>query len=156
MSVDVLLSLGGNMGDRKAIMDSAVARLNALPGTSVRARSSYYRTEPVGPVAQEWYVNLAVALASELSHGDLFVASRAIEAALGRDRSKEISWGPRPIDIDVVSYDGSPPTDDRAFVVIPLAEIAPRRTIDGTPLEVLAVDLAGDDVTKLDWPVPRV
>jgi 2-amino-4-hydroxy-6-hydroxymethyldihydropteridine diphosphokinase len=95
-----LLSLGGNIGERKALMDAAVVRLAALPATKIVARSSYYRSAPDGPVAQDWFVNLAVTLTTQLSATDLAASCRAIEADLGRDRTKEISWGPRPIDID--------------------------------------------------------
>lgn len=146
MTVDALLSLGGNMGDRKALMDDAVTRLGAIPETVVYARSLYYRTEPVGPVKQDWFLNIAVALRTGQSREELIAACRAIEAALGRDRSKEISWGPRPIDIDVMSYDGSAVTDDRAFVTIPLAEIVPG----------IKDSARAAGVEKLDWPVPPV
>jgi len=146
LTTDVLLSLGSNMGDRKALVDAAVARLGRLPGTEVRARSSYYRTEPVGPVQQEWFLNIGVSLETEQSRGDLSAACRAIEAELGRDRSQEISWGPRPIDIDVVKYGDAALLDERAFVVVPLAEIAANLTTGG--------DTSG--VTRLDWPVPPI
>jgi 2-amino-4-hydroxy-6-hydroxymethyldihydropteridine diphosphokinase len=146
VTVDALLSLGGNMGDRKALMDDAVIRLGPIPETIVSARSSYYRTEPDGPVKQEWFLNIGVSLRTRQSRRELVAACRAIEAVLGRDRAKEISWGPRPIDIDVVSYDGSAITDHRAFVIIPLAEIAPEVN-----------DSAGEaGVEKLDWPMPPV
>jgi len=144
VTVDALLSLGGNMGDRKALMDDAVTRLNSIPETVVSARSSYYRTEPDGPVKQDWFLNIAVSLRTVQSREELVAACRAIETALGRDRAKEIPWGPRPIDIDVVSYDGSAIMDDRAFVIIPLAEIAPR--FKGSAREV--------GIAKVDWPVP--
>jgi 2-amino-4-hydroxy-6-hydroxymethyldihydropteridine diphosphokinase len=98
-----LLSLGGNVGDRKAAMDAAVERLAALPGTRVTARSPHYRTAPDGPVAQDWFVNLAVAVETEMDATELAAACKRIEAALGRDRSREIPWGPRPVDIDVVA-----------------------------------------------------
>jgi 2-amino-4-hydroxy-6-hydroxymethyldihydropteridine diphosphokinase len=154
VSVDVLLSLGGNMGDRKRLMDEAVDRLNALPETSVRARSSYYRTEPVGPVKQDWFLNIAVALRTGQSRDDLVAAGRAIETALGRDRSKEVSWGPRPMDIDVVGYGDWYGMDDRAFVLVPLAEIAPALLVDGKSLADRAVAIGTRGVKKLNWPVP--
>jgi 2-amino-4-hydroxy-6-hydroxymethyldihydropteridine diphosphokinase len=146
VTVSALLCLGGNMGDRRALMDDAVRRLSSIPETVVSARSSYYCTEPVGPVKQNWFLNIAVSLRTGQSREQLVAACRAIEAALGRDRSKEISWGPRPIDIDVMSYDGSAVTDDRAFVTIPLAEIAPG----------IKDSARAAGVEKLDWPVPPV
>jgi 2-amino-4-hydroxy-6-hydroxymethyldihydropteridine diphosphokinase len=138
VTIDALLSLGGNMGDRRAIMEAAIALLAALPGTSITARSSFYRTEPDGPVVQDWFVNLAVAVRTEFDAASLAAACRAIEAALGRDRSEEIPWGPRPIDIDVIATgDAGAMTpvggslDVRPFVLVPLAEIAPRTAIAG-------------------------
>lgn len=150
------LSLGGNIGDRKAAIDAAVERLGALPGTTVTARSSYYRTAPVGPVAQDWFVNIAVAVATELDTADLRNAGREIETALGRDRSKEISWGPRTVDIDVIAASDRPNAKPhrelkRGYVIIPLTEIAPDLTIAGrTTADYLAgADTSG--VEKLDW-----
>lgn len=155
MTVDAFLSLGGNMGDRKRLMDEAVAKLNAIPQTSVRARSSYYRTEPVGPVKQDWFLNIAVALRTEGTRDELGAACRAIETALGRDRSKEISWGPRPMDIDIVGFGDWYGNDDRAFVLVPLAEITLTLVVDGGKSladRVAHIDTSG--VEKLNWPVP--
>jgi 2-amino-4-hydroxy-6-hydroxymethyldihydropteridine diphosphokinase len=154
VSVDVLLSLGGNMGDRKRLMDEAVDRLGEIPETSVRARSSYYRTEPIGPVKQDWFLNIAVALRTGQSRDALVAAGRAIETALGRDRSKEVPWGPRPMDIDVVGYGDWYGMDDRAFALVPLAEIAPALLVDGKSLADRAAAIGTGGVKKLNWPVP--
>ncbi len=156
MSVDVLLSLGGNIGDRKRLMDEAIARLNALPATSVRTRSSYYRTEPVGPVKQDWFLNIAAALRTTMGRDELVAACHAIETALGRDRSKEVPWGPRPMDIDVVGYGDWYGMDDRAFALVPLAEIAPALLVDGKSLVDRAAAIGTDGVKKLSWPVPPI
>ena len=152
------LSLGANIGDRKAAIDAAVARLGALPGTKVIARSAYYRTAPVGPVAQEWFVNIAVSVLTELDTAALRAACREIEAALGRDRTKEVAWGPRIVDIDVIAASDRPKAKPhreltRGYVIVPLAEIAPELEIAGrTAAEYLAAaDRAG--VEKLDWVV---
>lgn len=154
MTATALLSLGGNMGDRKTLMDAAVARLAALPDTSLAARSSYYRTEPVGPVAQDWFVNLAIALETRLSRPELVAAGHRIEADLGRDRAGEIPSGPRPVDIDVIAHGQWSEADDRAFVLVPLAEIAPDALIEGLPVRdrLARIEMAG--VEKLDWPLP--
>ena len=154
MTTDALLSLGSNLGDRRALIDMAVERLAKLPGTRLRARSSYYRTEPVGPVEQEWFLNIAVALGTDLSRSELATACRAIEADLGRDRSKEIPWGPRPIDVDVVLYGDSGGSDQRAFVLVPLAEIAPDLRIGGRSLGERAEGIGSAGVVKLSWLVP--
>lgn len=156
-----LLSLGGNVGDRKAAMDAAVAAIAALPGTTVTARSPYYRTAPDGPVAQDWFVNLAVAVATEMDAVALTSACKRIEATLGRDRSREIPWGPRTVDIDVVASGAAEAMtapggdfDTRPFVVIPLAAIAPDVTINGRSLRDHAARADAAGVERLDWPVP--
>lgn len=159
--IDALLSLGGNVGDRKATMDAAVARLAALPGTAVTARSPYYRTEPDGPVEQAWFVNVAVAVRTEMDAAALAAACRDIEAALGRDRSNEIPWGPRPIDIDVIATGSGlrmePPAgrlDSRPFVLVPLADIAPAVVVAGSSVASHARSAGQAGVERLDWPVP--
>ena len=162
---DALLGLGSNLGDRKALVDEAVVRLGLLPGTHLRTRSSYYKTEPVGPISQEWFLNIAVALRTELDPDALLAACHTIEAALGRKRGAEIRWGPRFIDIDLIAFDDVSRSDgslnlphprfaERGFVLVPLAEIAAtvrvgRRTV----ADHLAL-VGGAGVEKLDWPVP--
>ena len=155
MSVAVLLSLGGNVGDRKALIDEAVARIAALPETTLRARSSYYRTEPIGPVTQPWFVNIAIAVETSMARVALAAACRQIEGELGRDRSTEISWGPRPIDIDVVAYGAALEIDARAFVLVPLAEIAADVQVGGMTIGALAARAGSSGVEKLDWPLAR-
>ena len=149
-----LLSLGGNLGDRKSLIDTAVVRLGQLPGTRLRARSSYYRTVPVGPVKQDWFLNIAVALATGLAEKALADACRGIEAGLGRDRTREIVSGPRPIDIDVVAYGAAAAIDSRSFVLVPLAEIAPSFAIGGTTIDALARKADAVGVVRLDWSLP--
>lgn len=162
---DVLIGLGSNLGDRKAMIDEAVARLDRLVKARVVARSSYYRTEPVGPVEQEWFVNAAVRLSTASGADALAAACREIEAALGRDRSVESPSGPRLIDIDVIAVRPAE-TDafelrharfiEHAFALVPLAEIAPNVRLGGkTVVEHLSgVDQSG--VERLDWPVPEI
>jgi 2-amino-4-hydroxy-6-hydroxymethyldihydropteridine diphosphokinase len=159
--IDALLSLGGNIGDRKATMDAAVERLAGLPDTRVTARSSYYRTEPDGPIVQDWFLNIAVALATAFSAADLATACRRIEADLGRNRSAEVPWGPRPIDIDLVATGANGTMrsagghfDRRAFVLIPLAEIVPATLVDGQSIADHATTADAGGVEKLDWQLP--
>lgn len=152
--VEAYLSLGSNLGDRRKLIDEAIVRLAHLPGTRMTAHSSYYRTVPVGPIAQEWFLNIAIGLETTLTLAALREACRAIEAALGRDRTAEIAWGPRPIDIDVVYAAGEgPPHPEimQGYILAPLAEIAGDRKIAGRTLTDLAreADLSG--VERLDW-----
>jgi 2-amino-4-hydroxy-6-hydroxymethyldihydropteridine diphosphokinase len=148
----VFLSLGSNIGDRKRLIDEAVARLAALSETTLRVRSSYYRTTPIGPVKQAWFLNIAVGLETSLGKAELTSACRTIEAALGRDRSREIPSGPRPIDIDVLSA----PLDTRAFVLVPLAEIAADATFDGKKVSEYLASVEVRGVQKLAWPVAGI
>jgi 2-amino-4-hydroxy-6-hydroxymethyldihydropteridine diphosphokinase len=147
----MFLSLGSNVGDRKALIDAAVRRLNELPETKVLVRSSYYKTAPVGPVKQAWFLNIAVGVETGLSRVELASACRAIEEALGRDRAREIPSGPRPIDVDVLGE----PLDDRAFVLAPLAEIAPGIVFDGEAVEARLAKASVRGVTRLAWPLPE-
>ncbi len=133
----VYLSLGGNMGDRKARLAEAVEALDGLPDTTVRTVSRCYETEPLGLTDQPAFLNLAVEIETSLKPLELLEAAKAIERRLGRARGRP--WGPRPIDIDIILY-GSLAMDRpeltlphkefrrRAFVLTPLAEIAPGAT----------------------------
>ena len=139
---DALLALGGNVGDTRATLDRAVALV--CDGAAVRliARSSDYRTPPWGVEDQAPFVNLCLAVATELSPHALLARALEVERALGRDRAREQRWGPRPVDIDILAYDDlrldeggltlpHPRLFERAFVLVPLAEIAPDRVIAG-------------------------
>ena len=163
---DSFLGLGSNLGNRKALIDGAVARVGRLPGTHLTARSAYYKTKPVGPVSQEWFLNIAVALRTELRPDALLAACHAIEAELGRNRAAEIRWGPRFIDIDLIAFGDEslseagltlphPRFAERAFVLVPLAEIAGGVRIGGRTVAdyLAAVDVTG--VERLDWPIPE-
>src|SRR5205807_8663311 len=100
-----LLGLGGNVGDVRATIDAAVARF--ADGAQVRlvARSSDYRTPPWGVTEQPPFINCVIAVETALAPGALLERAFEVERALGRDRSKEQRWGPRAIDIDLLTYD---------------------------------------------------
>ena len=142
------LGLGSNIGDKAAMLDAAVAGLEARPGIRVTARSRDYRTPPWGDTDQDWFLNGALGVETTLDPHALLDACLAVEKDLGRVRERR--WGPRVIDIDVLSYEGAAVEDarlilphrfvrERAFVLVPLAEIAPDLTIgDETVTEALA------------------
>ena len=128
------LGIGSNIGDMAAALDRAVAGLAATPGITVLARSADYRTPPWGKTDQPWFLNGAVAIETDLDPHALLDACLAVEHDLGRVREER--WGPRVIDIDVLAYEGAAVDDarlvlphryvrERAFVLVPLAEIAP-------------------------------
>ncbi|MES0883667.1 2-amino-4-hydroxy-6-hydroxymethyldihydropteridine diphosphokinase [Roseibium sp. SCP14] len=128
------LGFGSNLGDRKANLDEAVRRLEKTEGVTLVARSSNYQTPPWGPVPQDDYLNICLVVDTTLSPHELLRRCLEIEAELGRVR--DIRWGPRIIDMDVLIYGMErikdddlelphPRMGDRAFVLIPLAEIWP-------------------------------
>lgn len=150
------LGLGSNVGDKAAMIAGAVARLGATAGIRVAARSSDYRTPPWGDTDQDWFLNGAVAIDTDLSPHALLDACLAIEAELGRVRERR--WGPRRIDIDVLHYAGAAVSDERlvlphrfvrerAFVLVPLEEIAPKLVIGD---ETVAAALARLDRTGIE------
>jgi 2-amino-4-hydroxy-6-hydroxymethyldihydropteridine diphosphokinase len=139
---EAFLALGGNIGDVRKTFERAIALL--CDGAIVRlmARSSDYRTPPWGVADQPAFVNAVIAVATSLSPHELMTRAQHCERALGRDRAHERRWGPRLIDIDLLAYDDVQLHDadltlphpflfERAFVLVPLAEIAPDRVIAG-------------------------
>ncbi|MDT7935185.1 MAG: 2-amino-4-hydroxy-6-hydroxymethyldihydropteridine diphosphokinase [Sphingomonadaceae bacterium] len=134
------IGLGSNLGDKAANICTAVERF--CDGYSVRlvALSSLYRTEPWGPVPQDWFLNAAALVRSALEPRELLARAKAVEAELGRMAT--VRWGPRAIDIDLL-WLGELAVDEpdlalphpglfqRAFVLAPLAEIAADRVVAG-------------------------
>ncbi|MCJ2101757.1 2-amino-4-hydroxy-6-hydroxymethyldihydropteridine diphosphokinase [Methylobacterium sp. E-046] len=134
-----------------AMLERAVTGLAATPGVSVLKRSADYRTPPWGKTDQPWFLNGAVAVETELEPHGLLDTCLRIEHELGRVREER--WGPRVIDIDVLAYEGAAVNDarlvlphrfvrERAFVLVPLAEIAPDLVIGG--------ERVADALAKLD------
>lgn len=136
------IGLGANLGDRAGVLAAAIEALD-WGDARVVARSSVYETEPVGgPPGQPWFLNQVVAVETSLEPRALWERCSAVEAALGRSRENEERWGPRAIDLDVLLFDDvslsepdlvipHPLMLERAFVVVPLLEIAPDVVIPG-------------------------
>jgi 2-amino-4-hydroxy-6-hydroxymethyldihydropteridine diphosphokinase len=148
------LGLGSNLGDKRAMLHEALRRLDETDGVCVAARSGFYRTPPWGKTDQDWFLNAAAAVETDLPPHDLLAVCLDVERAIGRVRDEK--WGPRLIDIDLLTYDGRELADEtltlphpyltqRAFVLAPLAEIAPDLIIGGSSVtEALArVDSSG-------------
>jgi 2-amino-4-hydroxy-6-hydroxymethyldihydropteridine diphosphokinase len=153
---EALLAFGGNVGEVRETFDRALTML--CDGTEVRlkARSSDYATPPWGVEDQPSFVNRCVAIDTRLTPEALLARVQAIEHALGRTRAEERRWGPRPIDIDILAYDDvvrdgadltlpHPRLFERAFVLVPLAEIVPERVIAGIRVRdaLVRIDTAG-------------
>jgi 2-amino-4-hydroxy-6-hydroxymethyldihydropteridine diphosphokinase len=157
---EALLALGGNVGDVRTTFDRAVAML--CDGREVRllARSSDYRTPPWGVTDQPAFVNCGLRVDTSLTPRALLTHVQTVETALGRNRGKERRWGPRTIDIDLIAYDDvrceepdltlpHPRALERAFVLVPLAEIAPDRVIDGIAIAAALARLDRGGIEKL-------
>jgi 2-amino-4-hydroxy-6-hydroxymethyldihydropteridine diphosphokinase len=139
--VRALIGLGGNLGEVRERLDAAIAALDVLPGVAVVARSRFYRTAPWGPVAQPDFINAAIAVETSLPALELLDALLATERAFGRIRDGE-RWGPRTLDLDLLAYGDDvidnerlsvphPRIAERAFVLMPLADIAANAELPG-------------------------
>lgn len=128
------LGLGSNVGDREEYIEQAVFLLEKNPNIQVHKRSSNYETEAEGGADQPPFINAAVEVRTKLPPHRLLEVCQEIETALGRER--EVEWGPRTIDIDILLYENEIISDDklqvphplmheRMFVLRPLKEIAP-------------------------------
>jgi 2-amino-4-hydroxy-6-hydroxymethyldihydropteridine diphosphokinase len=102
---EALLGLGGNVGEVRAALDEAVALLADGKDTTLRSASSQYLTPPWGVLEQPRFTNMAIAVDTTLSARALLERAMNIESAFDRDRYRERRWGPRPVDIDLLSYD---------------------------------------------------
>ncbi len=134
----VCLGIGSNRGDRQAHLEAAKARLGKLPQTELVDFSRAFETEPVGPIEQKSYLNAAAVIRTTLLPPTLLGFLHEIEKDRGREVAElRIRWGPRPLDLDILLYDDwvvdeenltipHPLMHERAFVLEPLAEIAPR------------------------------
>ena len=133
------LGLGSNLDGPAAHVSGAVEALAATPGVEMLAVSSFYRTAPVGgPADQPAFCNACVAVRVSFGARALLVATQRIEQAHGRVR--DVRWGPRTLDIDMLAFDDlmrddpdltlpHPRAAERGFVLVPLAEIAPALTL---------------------------
>ena len=140
----VFVALGSNLGDRERNLSRAREALSQGV-VAAGASSSIYETEPWGPVAQGRYLNQVVRGETALAPRDLLAKLLEIERTLGRNRSREERYGPRTIDLDILLHGDRavrepdlqiphPRMLERAFVLVPLMEIAPDTVIDDVPI----------------------
>jgi 2-amino-4-hydroxy-6-hydroxymethyldihydropteridine diphosphokinase len=162
-TVQVLLAFGGNVGEVRETFECALAMLCDGAEVRLKACSSDYATPPWGVADQAPFVNRCLAVETALSPLALLERVQRVEHALGRRRAQERRWGPRPIDIDILAYDDvtlagpdltlpHPRLFERAFVLVPLAEIAPDRVIAGRRVRDA---LAGLDTAGISRLPPR-
>lgn len=165
------LSLGANLGARAQALREALRRLAQLPGTRLSRASSFYETAPWGKTDQPPFLNGAACLSTRLAPEALLAACQEIERALGRVRHEH--WGARTIDIDLVyGVRGGqavrvatprltlphPYLLERAFVLVPLAEIAPTLVLAGRPIAVWCEENGAQQVRRSEetaqpWPL---
>ncbi len=139
---DALIALGGNVGDVRATFNKAIANICGMAQAVLLARSSDYATPPWGDEQQAPFINACIEIDTSLDPHALLFTLHKIESKFGRDRGNERRWGPRTLDLDLIAYDDvsiqkpeltlpHPRLFERAFVLVPLAEIAPDRVIAG-------------------------
>jgi 2-amino-4-hydroxy-6-hydroxymethyldihydropteridine diphosphokinase len=159
------LGLGGNVGDVASAFVQALARLDSAPGVSLAALSSVYRTPPWGKLDQPDFLNMTTLVETTLPARALLALCLEVERSLGRERRER--WGPRLIDIDILTYGEAridepdlkvphPRLAERAFVLVPLAEISPRLMVGGrsvadwlTRVNRAGVEIDADSSAKL-------
>lgn len=153
------IGIGANLGDARANVEDALARLAALPATTLLRRSSSWRTAPVDSSGDD-YINAVACIDTPLAALELLAALHGIELAHGRERPYRNA--PRTLDLDILLY-GDERIDlpalhvpharmhERAFVLAPLLEIAPDIVIPGRgPAAPLMAGVAGQAVSKID------
>lgn len=140
-TVTAFVAIGSNVGDRMAHVAFALEELDRSAGVRVLRRSTIHETDPVGPPGQGRYLNAVVELESGRSARELLLALLDIERRRGRDRSREARFGPRTLDLDLLTWGTAVPggaaidvpglvvphprMHERAFVLGPLGELAP-------------------------------
>ena len=157
---EALLGFGGNVGDVRSTLNEAVALFADGKDVTLRFASSQYLTPPWGVLEQPRFTNMAIVVDTTLTPRALLERAMNIESAFDRDRYREKRWGPRPVDIDLLSYDNltldepglilpHPRLFERAFVLVPLAEIVPERLIGGVPVRAALARIDASGVERL-------
>jgi 2-amino-4-hydroxy-6-hydroxymethyldihydropteridine diphosphokinase len=157
-SFDAAIALGSNVGDKRANIARAIELLTARGDVVLVQRSRDYRSAPWGVLEQDWFVNAVITVATELGPHDLLARCQDVEKEMGRVRLKR--WGPRVIDVDVLTYRDQRINDpdlivphpfiaERGFVLVPLREVAPALRIGGKRLDVLIERIDTGDLAAL-------
>ncbi len=156
---DALIGIGSNVGDKAANVERAVALLCADGAVRLVATSRLYRSAPWGVLDQDWFVNAAASVRTDLSPHDLLRRCLDVEDRMGRVRRQK--WGPRLVDVDVLTYRGQtvetpeltlphPYIEQRPFVLLPLLEIAPDEVVRGRRVRDLAREVETGACVPLD------
>jgi 2-amino-4-hydroxy-6-hydroxymethyldihydropteridine diphosphokinase len=156
---EVYIAIGGNVGDRAKNMAGGLKALGEGP-VKITRRSKIYEADSWGPIPQGRYYDAVVKGETSLSPHELLEELNKIEAAFGRNREKEVRYGPRPLDLDILLYDDlvvnepdlqipHPLMLERAFVVVPLHEIAPDLVVQGRPVRAALEKLKDEAATMV-------
>jgi 2-amino-4-hydroxy-6-hydroxymethyldihydropteridine diphosphokinase len=157
---NTVIALGGNVGDVRVTFKKAIAHICGMAQAALLARSSDYATPPWGEENQPRFINACIEIETSLDPHALLFTLHKIEQKFGRDRAKEQRWGSRTLDLDLIAYDDlrldkpeltlpHPRLFERAFVLVPLAEIAPERVIAGRNVKDALAQLSIDGIERL-------
>jgi 2-amino-4-hydroxy-6-hydroxymethyldihydropteridine diphosphokinase len=156
----VLIALGGNVGDVRETFRKAIPQICGMTQAALVARSSDYSTPPWGDEQQASFINACIEIETDLDPHALLFCLHKVETKFGRDRARERHWGPRTLDLDLIAYDDEkieqpgltlphPRLFERAFVLVPLAEIAPDRVISGRRVLDALAGVPGEGIERL-------
>jgi 2-amino-4-hydroxy-6-hydroxymethyldihydropteridine diphosphokinase len=131
------IGIGSNVGDKARQCEQGISEIQKLDRHRLLARSSLYKTQPIGYTEQDWFINLVIKIETEMDAPALLSSLKEIESRLGRVET--LRWGPRTIDLDILFFNDHqiqtdeltvphPLIQDRQFVLVPLAEIDPNLT----------------------------
>ena len=157
---DVLIALGGNVGDVRATFQKAISNICGMTQAALLARSSDYATPPWGVEQQARFINACIEIETSLDPHALLFTLQKVERKFGRERARERRFGPRTLDLDLLAYDDvilqkpeltlpHPRLFERAFVLVPLAEIAPGRVIAGRSVASALAELSTEGIERL-------
>jgi 2-amino-4-hydroxy-6-hydroxymethyldihydropteridine diphosphokinase len=157
---DVLIALGGNVGDVRTTFRKAIPQICGMTQAALLARSADYATPPWGDEQQAPFINACIEIETSLDPHALLFTLHKIEKKFGRDRAHERRWGPRTLDLDLIAYDDiridkpeltlpHPRLFERAFVLVPLAEIAPERLIAERSVKAMLAELPTEGILRL-------
>ena len=157
---DVLIALGGNVGDVRTTFRKAISNICGMTQAALLARSSDYTTPPWGVEQQARFINACIEIETDLDPHALLFTLHRIETRFGRDRARETRWGSRTLDLDLIAYDDvaistpeltlpHPRLFERAFVLVPLAEIVPDRSIAGRRVAAALGQVSTEGILRL-------
>ncbi len=155
-----LIAFGGNVGDARATIAAGIAAFCDGRAATLVRRSADYRTPPWGVEDQPPFVNACIVAETDLAPRDLLAHAQAVERRFGRDRSCETHWGPRTLDIDLIAFGDlaldepglvlpHPRLFERAFVLVPLAEIAADAVVAGRRIGDAAAAIERTGIERL-------